>query len=150
MLGGYYDSFPLMLVGRVVFGLGGESMSVAQSSIVSIWFKGGELNFALGANVSISRLGSVLNSNILPSLYANHGLGNALAVGFAICCFSLICAFVLVFLDKLAEKINPNSEKAVLGDDEKFKLSEIYQFKTPFWLLTGSYVVTSRSVFPYI
>jgi nitrate/nitrite transporter NarK len=150
MLGGYYGNFPLMLVGRVVFGLGGESMSVAQSSIVSIWFKGAELNFALGANVSLARLGSVLNSNVLPTLYAHHGLGTALLVGFAICCFSLICAFVLVVLDKIAEKKNPDAEKAALAEDEKFKFSDIYQFKTPFWLLTGSCVVTYMSVFPYI
>ena len=55
-----------MLVGRVVFGLGGESMSVAQSAIVSSWFKGKELAFALGVNLSVSRLGSVLNSNTIP------------------------------------------------------------------------------------
>ena len=29
MMGGYRDKFWLMLVGRVIFGLGGESMSVA-------------------------------------------------------------------------------------------------------------------------
>lgn len=60
-----------MLVGRVVFGLGGESMSVAQSAIVSVWFKGKELAFALGINLSVSRLGSVLNSNTIPALYDN-------------------------------------------------------------------------------
>ena len=125
-------------------------MSVAQSSIVSIWFKGAELNFALGANVSISRLGSVLNSNLLPSLYQDHGLGTALLVGFMVCCFSLICAFVLVALDRFAEKKNPDAEKAVLAEDEKFKFSDIYQFKTPFWLLTGSCCATYMSVFPYI
>lgn len=59
-------SFNTMLAGRVVFGLGGECMSVAQSSIISSWFKGKELNFALGFNLSVSRLGSVLNSNTVP------------------------------------------------------------------------------------
>jgi MFS family permease len=71
MAGGYYKKYWLMLVGRVVFGLGGESMSVAQSAIVSMWFKGKELAFALGINLSVSRLGSVLNSNTIPSLYDN-------------------------------------------------------------------------------
>jgi MFS family permease len=66
MLGGYQHKYWLMLVGRVIFGLGGESMSVAQSSIVSIWFKGKELAFALGVNISVSRLGSVMNSNTIP------------------------------------------------------------------------------------
>lgn len=66
MLGGYADSFDQMLAGRVVFGMGGESMQVAQSSIISLWFKGKELAFALGLNLSIGRLGSVINGIIVP------------------------------------------------------------------------------------
>jgi len=66
MIGGYKRSFGIMLAGRVVFGLGGESMSVAQSAIVSKWFKGKELAMALGLNISISRLGSVVNGIVIP------------------------------------------------------------------------------------
>ena len=84
-------------------------MSVAQSAIVSVWFKGKELAFALGINLSISRLGSVLNSNTIPSLYREEGLGFALFIGLLICVFSLLNAFGLVFLDRYAEKKNPNS-----------------------------------------
>lgn len=59
--------------------------------------------------MSISRLGSVLNSNTIPRLYDNEGLGFALLVGLLICCFSLLNAFGLVILDRYAEKKNPNS-----------------------------------------
>ncbi|TFJ84951.1 hypothetical protein NSK_003979 [Nannochloropsis salina CCMP1776] len=38
-LGGSYHSFPLMLLGRTIYGLGGENMSVAQSSLVAEWFR---------------------------------------------------------------------------------------------------------------
>jgi hypothetical protein len=44
-------------------------MGVAQSSIVSVWFKGKELAFALGLNLSISRLGSVVNGIVVPTAY---------------------------------------------------------------------------------
>ena len=37
-IGGYKESYWVMMVGRFVFGLGGESMTVAQSAIVSAWF----------------------------------------------------------------------------------------------------------------
>lgn len=69
MIGAYKKIYWVMLAGRVIFGLGGESMSVAQSAIVSIWFKGKELAFALGVNLSLARLGSVLNADTIPSLY---------------------------------------------------------------------------------
>jgi MFS family permease len=65
-LGGYAVNYDEMLAGRVVFGMGGESMQVAQSSIISLWFKGKELAFALGLNLSIARLGSVINGVIVP------------------------------------------------------------------------------------
>lgn len=100
--------------------------------------------------MSISRLGSVLNANIIPSIFASSGLGTALLVGFIICCGSLGCAIILVLLDIYADKKNKNGEKAKLADDEKFQFSDIKNFKLPFWLLCLSCMVTYMSVFPYI
>lgn len=79
-------------------------MGVAQSAIISVWFKGKEIAFALGLNMSIGRLGSVINAAIVPALYDQYGLGTALMVGFCICLFSLANAVGLVVLDKKAEK----------------------------------------------
>jgi len=104
MMGGYQANFNLMLAGRVIFGLGGESMGVAQSSIVSVWFKGKELAFAMGLNLSMARLGSVINADFVPSVYDTSGLGMALTVGFLLCLFSLANALGLVYLDKKAEE----------------------------------------------
>jgi hypothetical protein len=39
MVGGYIKSYIIILLGRFIFGLGGESLCVGQSAIVSIWFK---------------------------------------------------------------------------------------------------------------
>jgi hypothetical protein len=44
--------FALMLFGRILFGIGGESISVAQASITTSWFKNKELAFALGLSTS--------------------------------------------------------------------------------------------------
>jgi nitrate/nitrite transporter NarK len=79
-------------------------MGVAQSSIVSVWFKGKELAFALGINMSIARLGSVINADYVPSVYDSSGLGMALTVGFILCLFSLVNAIGLTALDKKAEE----------------------------------------------
>jgi len=62
----------------------------------------------------------------------------------------MVNAFGLVWLDRENEKRNPKAERAVVSEDEKFKWSDIYEFSTSFWLLTGSCVVTYMSVFPYI
>ncbi|KAJ3118756.1 hypothetical protein HDU96_009345 [Phlyctochytrium bullatum] len=59
-------NFWLMVFGRLVFGLGGESLEVAQARIVTDWFKGRGLAFALGLNLSFARIATALNDNISP------------------------------------------------------------------------------------
>lgn len=108
-IGGYKKSLGIMIAGRVIFGLGGESMSVAQSAIVSKWFKGKELAMALGLNITISRLGSVVNGIIVPQIYnESHKdrLGFALLVGFFVCIFSLVCAILLTLMDARADAVD--------------------------------------------
>ena len=52
-----------MASGRLIFGLGAESMIVAITTIVARWFKGKELSFAFGINLTVARLGSFLALN---------------------------------------------------------------------------------------
>jgi MFS family permease len=54
----------VMAAGRLVFGLGAESLIVAVTTAIAKWFKGKELSFAFGINLTIARLGSfaALNS----------------------------------------------------------------------------------------
>ena len=154
-IGGYKRSLGIMLAGRVIFGLGGESMSVAQSAIVSKWFKGKELAMALGLNLSISRLGSVINGIVIPEIYNDSHtsrLGIALLVGFFVCIFSLACAILLVLLDKRADvidKSDPSSNK-VLSEDDKFRWSDIKTFKLSFWIICVSCVLVYMAIFPFI
>jgi hypothetical protein len=54
-----------------VFGLGGESVSVAQSAITARWFKGAEVATAFGIALSFSRIGSAANFDISPSVAGN-------------------------------------------------------------------------------
>ncbi len=48
-----------MLVARFLLGLGSEPMIVAITCALAKWFKGKELSFAFGINLTIARLGSV-------------------------------------------------------------------------------------------
>ncbi len=52
-------SFAVMVTGRAVLGLGAESMIVAVTTALAKWFKGRELSFAFGLNLTIARLASV-------------------------------------------------------------------------------------------
>jgi len=59
-------SVSLMLLGRVVFGLGGESLNTTQYAIIVQWFSSNEIGFAMGLCLSLARLGNVFNDIISP------------------------------------------------------------------------------------
>ncbi|XP_033615440.1 major facilitator superfamily domain-containing protein 1 isoform X2 [Fukomys damarensis] len=55
-LGGIFNAFWLMELGRFVFGIGGESLAVAQNTYAVSWFKGKELNLVFGLQLSMARI----------------------------------------------------------------------------------------------
>jgi len=68
--GGFLDRLWVMEVGRFVFGIGGESLAVAQNTYAVAWFKGKELNMVFGFQLSIARVGSTVNFLMMGPLYA--------------------------------------------------------------------------------
>lgn len=57
-----------MLIGRIIFGLGGEIININQNCIIIKWFKKNELSFPLGLAITANRLGSVLNDIASPRI----------------------------------------------------------------------------------
>ena len=147
--GGYAENFNIMLVGRIVYALGGECMCVAQSTIVSQWFKGKEMNTAMGLNLTVARMGSVIAGFVLPPMFLyRNSLGDAFIIGSGLCIFSFGCAIGIVILDKAAENQEKGATVAV-SDEDKFTCSDILKFGIPFWCISMSCMLTYMSVFPY-
>ena len=103
MVGGYIKSYIIILLGRFIFGLGGESLCVSQSAIVSIWFKEKQLAIALETNMTFIRFASIINGFISPILINNYGIGITFLTGDILCIFSFIMAIILVIIDKYTE-----------------------------------------------
>lgn len=61
-------SVMLMLIGRTVFGFGGESINNTQLSVILQWFAPNEIAFAMGLSVSFAKMGNVLNDVISPRI----------------------------------------------------------------------------------
>jgi len=57
------SSLAVMATGRLIFGIGAESLIVSVTTAIAKWFKGKELSFAFGVNLTIARLGSFLALN---------------------------------------------------------------------------------------
>ena len=91
------EDMSLMLLGRVLFGIGGESLCVAVSVLLQQVFAGAEVGLAMGLNLSVSRLGSVVNNIVSPYLARKTGsVVPALVFGGGLCITSLLATFVLV------------------------------------------------------
>uniref|UniRef100_A0A665U4C4 Lysosomal dipeptide transporter MFSD1 n=1 Tax=Echeneis naucrates TaxID=173247 RepID=A0A665U4C4_ECHNA len=150
------NRFWLMEFGRLVFGIGGESLAVAQNTYAVNWFKGKELNLVFGLQLSMARLGSTVNMNIMGWVYSkiadlvgtgHTALGISLMIAAVTCLFSFMCALVLAFLDKRAERIL-HKEQGKTG--EVIKLTDVKDFPFSLWLIfiicVGYYV----AIFPFI
>ncbi|KAJ3335533.1 hypothetical protein HDU93_005109 [Gonapodya sp. JEL0774] len=93
-----------MLTGRTLFGLGGETLSVAQTSLISRHFSGKEVAFALGLNLSIGRLGSVVNDVVSPWVALRWSVPGAVWVGSLTVGISFACACGLAWVDMSDEE----------------------------------------------
>lgn len=92
-----------MFVGRTFFGFGGESLSVVQSAMIASFFQGKELAFALGVNVALARVGSVLNNEISAVIASNAPVALAYWVGVAIIGAGLVSMVAVFYVDLRAE-----------------------------------------------
>lgn len=67
-MGSSTKSMSMMLIGRAIFGLGGESLNTTQYAIIIQWFAANEIGFAMGLCLSFARFGNVLNDVISPQI----------------------------------------------------------------------------------
>ncbi|KAM9696054.1 lysosomal dipeptide transporter MFSD1 isoform 3-T3 [Dama dama] len=142
-----------------VFGIriGGESLAVAQNTYAVSWFKGKELNLVFGLQLSMARIGSTVNMNLMGWLYskvaaslgsAGHTtLGVTLMIGGITCILSLVCALALAYLDQRAERIL-HKEQGKTG--EVIKLTDVKDFSLPLWLIFIICVCYYVAIFPFI
>lgn len=153
--GALLNSYPLMCFGRLVFGIGGESLAVAQNTFAVKWFQGKALNMVFGLQLSFSRVGSTVNMNVMQPIYdyidkSTHGykcLGIALFVGAFMCIFSLVLGGILAILDKRADRI---LKRKNLSSEEMIRFRDILTFGFPFWLISVICVAYYVAVFPFI
>ncbi len=136
-----------MAIGRLIFGLGAESMIVAITTVIARWFKGKELSFAFGLNLTVARLGSFLALNS-PSwgkeLYNSWQSPLWITVFAGI--FAVFCIVVYYFLDAYASKKYALPKE---GSQEKVIFKQVLKFSKSFWYITALCVTFYSAMFPF-
>ena len=140
--------FHVMAAGRLVFGLGAESMIVAVTAALGHWFKGRQLGFALGINLSIARAGSYA-ADLSPS-WASEAYASGwraplfVALGFAV--VSFIGAAIYWAVERgAARKYAMHHSQAA----ERFAWSDLWRFDRSYWYIVGLCVTFYSVIFPF-
>jgi MFS family permease len=136
----------MMAAGRLIFGMGAESLNVAVVTALARWFKGKELSFAFGLNLTASRLGTfaALNSPTWArAAYASWRTPFLIALGFA--ALSLVGALVYWFMEAWAEK---NYRLGEVSTD-KVVFSDLWKFGVSYWLIVALCIVFYSAIFPF-
>ncbi len=137
----------LMALGRLIFGLGAESLIVAVTTVLGRWFKGKQLSFAFGINLTIARLGTfaALNSpSWAKSLYSDWQLPLLVSVGAAV--VSLVSVIVYWGMDVYAEK---NFKVRPVPKQDKIEFKQIFSFPKSFWWIVALCVTFYSAIFPF-
>jgi MFS family permease len=141
-------SFTVMAAGRLVFGIGAESMIVAVTTALGQWFVGRQLGFAFGINLSIGRAGSYA-ADISPSWaksFYDRGWQPplCLAVGFAAVAFAGAAAYFLV--ERHAQKHYDLGRPAA---PDKIVWADLWRFDRSYWYVVGLCVTFYSVIFPF-
>jgi MFS family permease len=141
-------TFGVMALGRLIFGLGAESMIVAITAALGHWFKGRQLGFALGVNLSIARAGSYA-ADVSPSwasaAYAS-GWRAPLFVAVAFATLSFVAAAVYWAVERSAARRYALHHSVVA---ERFNWSDLWRFDHSYWYIVGLCVTFYSVIFPF-
>lgn len=141
------QGFTSLLAGRFLLGLGAEPLIVAVTAVLAKWFKGKELSFAFGLNLSISRLGSAStdwSTSFASPLYSNWHDPLWLATGVM---SAALGAAVLYFL--LEKRAEARFDLGEAGDTDKLEWKNLYRFSPSYWYIVALCVVFYSTVFPF-
>jgi len=138
---------PVMASGRLIFGLGAESLIVAVTTAVAKWFRGKELSFAFGINLMISRAGSLLAQQS-PSWagFAYSYWRNPLLISVGFAAFCIIGAVIYWALEVYAEK---RFEIGAAGATDKVVFSDIKAFGLSYWYIVALCITFYSAIFPF-
>lgn len=135
-----HTSLALAYAGCMIFGLGSEIAGVAVTRSIAKWFKGGNVAFAMGAQVAVARLGTALAFILAPVLVAQKGDGEIYTLaetarpatfGLALILVGVLLWGIFVAMDARFDKAHGLTYgRGAVKEEDKFKFSDIGRLLT--------------------
>jgi MFS family permease len=151
-LPGWSPELKIMLLGRMIYGVGAESILVVNNKVLARWFKGKELAFAYGLNLTIMRLGTFLALNLQAPAAGWFGLRGSLWFAALVMGIGFSTFFIYLGLEHAARGrfgAPGVSEEGTVAPEEKFVLREAFSFDASFWFISLLCVTFYSAVFPF-
>ncbi|MGH9601549.1 MAG: MFS transporter [Terriglobales bacterium] len=137
----------VMVLGRVLLGIGAEPLIVAITAAIAKWFRGKELGFALGINLLVARLGQIL-ADWSPTWAreAYQHWREPLVLGALL---GLTCVLGAVFYWIMESRAEGQYALGEAGTSDKLVLSDLVKYNRSFWYITLLCVAFYSVVFPF-
>ena len=155
MLTAFKGSFYTMVAGRTLVGLGAESQIVAVTTALARWFKGRELSFAFGINLTIARMASIAADNS-PTwakwAFFPHGVNaqpswhRPLVLAVVVGSTAVIGAAVYWVLESYAEG---RFRLGKSGEPDKLSFAEGLKFNPSYWYVVALCFTFYSGIFPF-
>jgi len=142
------SQFPVMAAGRLLFGLGAETMIVAITVAFAQWFSGRHFALFFALNISVSRLGSYLadrSPSFARSLYEQGWQPPLwLAVGFAALALAGSIGYWLADRHEA-----PRGTLAIAPPSDRIEWGNLLRFRASYWYTVALCVAFYSVIFPF-
>jgi len=140
--------FGVMVMGRLLFGLGAETMMVAILVALAMWFGGRYLALVLALNLSVARFGSYLADRSPSFAHSLYAAGWQPPLFFAAAIAALGFAGVLVYW-VVERRAAARGTLAAAASGERFEWRNLLHFRAEYWYIVGLCVTFYSVIFPF-
>ena len=140
--------FFTMAAGRLVFGLGAESMIVAITVAIAQWFRSATIGLAMGLNLSFGRLGSYgadLSPSIAKPLY-DAGFRGPLELAAGLALLAAVAAGLFWMVER---RTKARYGLAAVEAKEEFAWRDVLRFGRSYWYIVVLCVAFYAVIFPF-
>ncbi len=137
-------------IGFAIFGVGTEAIGITVSKAVVRWFKGKEMALAMGMQMAIARLGTLLALAISLPLAKNFTVTAPILFALILMLLGVISFISYSILDRKLDKSEEDLEDN--SSEDEFKISDIVFIITNkgFWYIAILCVLFYSAVFPFL
>ena len=137
-------------LGFAIFGVGVEVAGITVTKIIVKWFHGKEMALAMGLQVAMARIGTIITMIFSERIATHFGLSAPVLLGLTLLCAGLIFYLAYVVMDVKLDRSDPAAVLA--AEEDPFRLADVgVIFRSyGFWLIALLCVLFYSAVFPFL